>query len=111
MGGSRVWGISLGAHDYHQTVTPVPRQYCYRAVDAFALSRGALTSAARPDSAIVATRILAPRGSYRPPDLVQEGLAPQLGGLQIPYGLFTRAAEVADGFVFLRRAIDRGEIA
>jgi hypothetical protein len=41
----------------------------------------------------------------------QEGFEPILGGLEIADGIFTRAAEVADGFVFHRRDIDGGEIA
>ena len=41
----------------------------------------------------------------------QKGFEPKLGGLQILYGIFTRAAEVADGFVFHRRDRDGGEIA
>jgi hypothetical protein len=41
----------------------------------------------------------------------QKGFEPKLGGLQIPYSIFTCAAEVADGFVFHRRDLDSGEIA
>jgi hypothetical protein len=40
----------------------------------------------------------------------QEGFEPKLGGLEIADGIFTRAAEVAAGFVFPRRDIDGGEV-
>jgi hypothetical protein len=40
----------------------------------------------------------------------QEGVEPTLGGLEIAEGIFTRAAEIADGCVFHRRDIDGGEV-
>ena len=41
----------------------------------------------------------------------QKGFETELGIFEIADGIFTRAAEVADGFVFHRRDLDGGEIA
>jgi hypothetical protein len=40
----------------------------------------------------------------------QQGFETALGGLEITDGVFTRPAEVADGFVLHRRDIDGGEV-
>ena len=54
----------------------------------------------------------APRGSPGIADLVpqHEGFETQRGRFQIPEGVFTRPAEVANGFIGDGGAIDGGEI-
>jgi hypothetical protein len=40
----------------------------------------------------------------------QEGFEPELGGLEVPQGIFAGTGEIAHGFIFNRRDIDGGEI-
>ena len=54
----------------------------------------------------------APRGVACIADIVseQQGVEPELGGLEIADGSFTRAAEIPNGFIFDLGHIDGGEI-
>jgi hypothetical protein len=54
----------------------------------------------------------APGGTAGIADIVpeQEGFETELGRLEVPEGIFAGAAEIANGFIFHRGNIDRGEI-
>ncbi len=54
----------------------------------------------------------APVGTARGADIVpeQEGFETELGGLEVPQGIFAGAGEVAQSFIFHLGDIDRGKI-